>query len=203
MPSPHTSTATHERCQVHPATPAIGQCDVCLRPVCLDCAIPIRGRVVGQECLATALGDPLVEAPQPRKRRFPDARRVLLSVGVPVAVVGTAVPWTRSSFGSGWFGAWGWSPLRWSVLAALGATLGALLLLAAMIRRVPSSLPWRIVLAGAAGATAAGSALHVWHPPPFTEPWLGPWVTLGGAVIWLAGSLLTPRPRFAGRGVPS
>ncbi|MCA1726694.1 MAG: hypothetical protein LC722_03270 [Actinobacteria bacterium] len=94
-------------------------------------------------------------------------------------------------------------PLRWSLLAALAAAVGGLVWAASWLRRrwyrrwLRRSLP----LLGM--AVAAGSALHVWHPPYATEPWLGPWVTLGGSALILAGAAVRAAEERPPRRAPS
>ena len=159
-------------------------CDECDRPLCLACAVPVRGRVLGQECLSSVLGEDAAVPDAP-----PAPRRVgagwLVGLGFLVAVVGSALPWTRFSVGSGLLGGWGFSPPRWSLLAS-GAALLGLACWAAWTFRGPRPGRWmRLVLAAMAILVAAGAVLHILHPPPFTHPAVGPWVALAGGVIAL------------------
>ena len=182
------STATQERCDLHPGAAAVAHCDRCGRPMCLDCAVPVRGRALGHECLALELGPSVPTQAPPRRRRF--GAMAVAGVGLTIALGTTALPWTRSSFGSGAFGAWGWSPLRWSLLAAVGGIVGVATWLLATVRVRPIARAARLVLPLFAVATIAGAGLHLWHPPAFTEPSLGPWICLFAGVAALAGALL-------------
>jgi len=107
-----------------------------------------------------------------------------------VAVLGTALPWTRFQEGSGPFGAWGLSP-RWSMLAALASLFGL----------VASVLAWRemrpaliTVVRISAIAVVVGTILAIARPPAFAPPWLGPWVTLAGGVAATALGYGVVRP---------
>lgn len=163
---------------------------MCGRPLCLSCAIPVRGQVLGAECLAAVLGPdgPPEEPAAPARPRQPGL--TLAGAGFALAVAASLLPWTRFGQGSGLFGAWGISPFRWSSLAALAGALGlALWVGARLTSRIPERTLARLLSAMAALA-GLGSLLHLLHPPPFTHPWLGPWVALAAATAALAGSLL-------------
>src|SRR5438093_243386 len=79
------------RCSVHPATPAIATCDVCDRPMCLACALPVRGRVVGPECLSV-----VVEAPPDVIARTPPRPKAdwLIVGGFGLVVAVSIMPWS-------------------------------------------------------------------------------------------------------------
>ena len=53
------------RCANHPSVPGVGTCEVCGRPLCVACAVPVRGRLIGPECLPTILEDIAVPPPPP------------------------------------------------------------------------------------------------------------------------------------------
>jgi hypothetical protein len=161
--------------------------------MCLACAIPVRGRALGSECLAAALGPdaPLLELvgrePGTTARRIARA-----SFGL--AVVATLLPWSRFGPGSEPFGAWAAVP-RWSMLAAVAAVAG--LLLSVLGRWSPIPPHARDLAMSVAGAVVvAGSALALANPPAFTSPWLGPWVAL------LAGAAATAASLSAHRAAP-
>lgn len=181
-----------ERCDVHPLRPAVSLCAGCGRPLCLACAIPVRGRVLGAECLPPPLAE---EIPEPRRRRARPSP--LLGVGLGVCVASTALPWSRFGPGSGPFGAWD-GPARWALVAAVAATLGALLWLAARLvghGRLPAEGP----LASLGGVVALAAAAAIWRPPPFTRPWIGPWVAIAGGLCSLvAGAVAALRRRRLG-----
>src|SRR6476661_9740002 len=58
------AAAKKGRCSIHSGEDSVAACDVCGRAVCIACAIPVRGSVVGQECLSEVLEDP-PPAPDP------------------------------------------------------------------------------------------------------------------------------------------
>jgi hypothetical protein len=168
-----------ERCSVHAAAASVATCDGCGRELCLSCAIPVRGRILGVECLASALGPdapvPLVEEREPG---WP-ARRVA-AVAFAAAVIATVLPWSRFGRGAEVFGAWGTTP-SWSVLVAVAAVAG---LAASLLFRVWPHLvrTSEAMVAVAAVVVVAGSILALARPPAFTSPWLGPWVALGAGL---------------------
>jgi hypothetical protein len=175
----------HERCAHHPGRPAIARCDRCEEAVCLACAVPVRGRVLGPGCVAAELGDPGLTAPPETER---GAWWIAVG-GALVALVGTAAPWTRTGAGDRIMGAWVLD-VRWSMVAAIAAV--ALLV-----------VTWRGVGARArSGVVALGlvvsiaSALAIAFPPTFQVASWGPWVSaVGGAVAALAAWLLAREPR--------
>ena len=174
----------------------MARCDGCGRPMCLGCAVPVRGRVLGTECLAEAIGSDAPQAgPAPEPRR--DLRATLIGAAFAVAVFATALPWSRFGEGSGPFGAWGRSR-KWSVVAAVAALLG--LAAWAWLRRLPPGRrsAWDVALVWLAALTSLGALLAIVNPPPFTHAWLGPWLALAAGLVALAASLPS---RSAGRGL--
>jgi hypothetical protein len=182
----------------------VAVCHACGRPLCITCAVPVRGEVFGPECIGEILG-PEAVGPKPVPPRPRDLVLDLAGLGFLVAVAGSILPWTRFGVASGLFGAWGsWHP-RWSTLAAVGSAAG--LVLWAITRGSKRSAGKRTFVAMfiLAVATIAGSALHLFYPPPFTHPWLGSWVAIGGAGVASAASgwlLLRPRRRHLNTDIP-
>jgi hypothetical protein len=183
--------ATGERtarasCELHPRSPSVARCDVCGRDLCLTCAVPVRGRVIGPECLPQVLGpEDLGELPsRPRPRR---TLLWLSSAAFVVALVSTLLPWTRFGTGSGSFGAWSAS-FRWSLIAVGGAGGGTLLAIVLVLRGRPVGRFSAAALAGLAVVVAAGAVLHALRPPSFTHASLGPWVALVAAAAGLAAA---------------
>lgn len=144
--------------------------------MCLSCTVPVRGGTVGQECLSIALGP---DAPPPEAPRRPPGSlaRWVAVTAFAVAVLATALPWSRFGTGSGPLGAWGDSP-RWSVLAGV-ASLGALG--ASLALRVRPSAAWSATAVASGAVVVAASILTIVLPPAFTSPWLGPYLCAGTA----------------------
>ena len=151
--------------------------------------------MLGPECLEAAIGpDPsLPEVPE----RDPAQRaRVAATVAFAVAVISTALPWSRFGAGSDVLGAWSDTP-AWSMVAAVAASLGLVIsLVGSFTRRGPAVLDVLATLAGL--AVTAACVLALVRPRPFTSPWLGPWVALGAgfpATIAAIGARIRSRGR--------
>jgi hypothetical protein len=174
MPTEERTTKGAERCATHPSRVTVGTCDVCGRPLCVECAVPVRGRVLGTECLSEILGNdvPASAPPRPwRRLRTPADRATGALLGV--AALASLLPWTRFGTGSGFAGAWAFH-VRWSMLAACAAVGGAGIWWA--FGRRPTTARTAAVLSGV--AIAAGALLAILNPPPFTKPALAPWIGL-------------------------
>lgn len=185
----------NERCTHHPGRAAVARCDVCAKPVCLSCAVPVRGRVVGPECLATELGDPALTAPPEPDRRL--ANSWVTVAGALLALVATAGPWTRTGAGDRLFGAWV-PDVRWSMVAAVAALLSVP---AAWWLRSRGDRGAEVVV-GAFGVVVLGaSVLAILFPPTFQAASWGPWVAAGGgalAVGSVVGNLIPERHPMQG-----
>lgn len=188
MPTSERTARAAGRCETHPSRPALQACDSCGRPLCLTCAIPVRGRVLGAECLGPIIG-PVQEEEAPGPRSFRSAA-VVAGTGFLVAVAATLLPWSAPSYShyTGPFGGWGFSPLAWSLLASAAALLGAMAWV--LLGR------WRgfsgrgaVATAALALLSAAGAVLYLAHPPFATRPWLGPWVLLAGCAAGFGGAI--------------
>jgi hypothetical protein len=113
--------------------------------------------------------------------------RTAVAVSFAVAVVASALPWSRFGAGSETFGAWSDSP-TWSMLAAVAAATGlALSLVRLFVRRRPAILYLISALLGM--ALASGCVLALVRPRPFTSPWLGPWIALAAGVAATTASI--------------
>jgi hypothetical protein len=153
--------------------------------MCLTCAIPVRGRTLGSECLATELGE---EAPTQEigaARAKAGEGRTVARVGLVVAALATILPWSRFGPGSGPFGAWSADPL-WSMIAAIVATAGLVLAVTQPMAR-ERSRAWDLACLVTALLVVAGSALALARPPAFASPWLGPWLALLGGLLAAGG----------------
>jgi hypothetical protein len=164
--------------------------------VCLACAVPVRGRVLGPECLADELGDPGISTPPEPDR--PVTGSWVAFAGALLALLATAGPWTRTGAGDRFLGAWVPS-VRWSMVAAVAAT--ALLPVAWWFRTHPARAGAILMIVGGI-AIALASALAIAFPPTFQAASWGPWVAATGGTIAVAGAVANivaePRP---GQGV--
>ncbi len=165
----------------------MARCDSCGRQLCIRCAVPVRGKVLGHECLPAEFLVGAKVPPTMSARGRPVAP--FAGVGFALLVFSTALPWSRYNVGSGPFGAWGLT-LRWSLVTAVAAAVGIGLWAwsAVRARRTPR---WTLIFVGL--AAAVGAALDIVLPPAFSTPWIGPWVALVAAAIAIAGSLRKPR----------
>jgi len=193
-------------CATHPGRPAVARCGVCDRPLCLACAVPVRGEAIGAECLSAVLGDEGV--PAPPERAHPPAAPFLALLGSLVAVVGTALPWTRFGPGSGALGAWS-GTVRWSLVAAVAAvvTFVVALALAVLYLRRVVRWGWFVLLVVVAGATGVAAVLHAAAAARTvtTRPWIGGWATLSGATVSIlaaAAEAASGRRRTRSPGTP-
>jgi hypothetical protein len=175
--------ATHDRCIHHPSKAAIARCDACEEPVCVTCAVPVRGRVLGPECLGAELGEPAITtAPEPDRALAGSWAAV---AGAVLALVATAGPWTRTGAGDRLFGAWVPS-LRWSMVAAVAV---ALLLAAVWWFRARGARSGAMLVILCGTTTTIASALAIAFPPTFQVASWGPWVAATGGVIAVGGAI--------------
>ncbi len=160
----------------------MASCDVCGRPLCLSCAVPVRGRVLGTECLTEVLGPHALPEDAVRLRAPRDRLQLLGAVAFLVAFLATLLPWSRFGPGSGAFGAWGRS-LRWSLLAASAATLGLALRLALRLAGARMRSGWDILFAFISASVVTGAVLAALRPSLGSRPWLGHWVAIGSGMV--------------------
>jgi hypothetical protein len=179
------------KCSNHPGTAAVAECAECGAALCLNCSVPVRGKVLGAECLPEELRG---ELPAPQATRRDRVRFAWTGVGATIAVVASVLPWKRYGLGSGLFGAWG-ATMRWSILAG-AASIACLLLWALVsIAGMKPGRTWRGALRILAILIGVGAALHLLRRPGFGPQAIGPWVCLAGAAIAFTGT-------FFGPGVP-
>jgi hypothetical protein len=177
---PIDAVGSNERCAHHAGRPAVARCAACGEPVCISCAVPVRGRVLGPGCVAAELGDPALVAPPDT-----DADRSWMAVsGALVALAGTVAPWTRTGAGDRLFGAWV-TNVRWSTIAAVAAVV----LVSVAWRSRRRSDPPTAFVAPVAAVVVVAAALAIAFPPTFQTASWGPWVTAAGGVIAGAASL--------------
>ena len=197
MPSEEPRTRTAERCSRHPARSAIARCDGCGRPLCLPCAVPVRGLVLGTECLpGRSAGDQERDANGGALALALTPERIVVGVAFALALVATVVPWTRVGVGSGVFGAWASAP-RWATLSAIAAAAGCATWI---VQHVGARAPrgFDVALAVLGGLVAVGALLAITRPPAFTRTWIGPWVALAAGSTACVTSAVSAR-RSAGR----
>lgn len=184
-----------ERCARHPAAATIGACDGCGETLCLTCAVPVRGRVLGPSCLVAELGPDAV--PQSLGPPAPDPLRRVVDIGLAVAFLSTALPWSGVGLGASPFGAWGFD-LRWASLAAAASLLGTAAAAAARLAGRRHARPSDRAAAAAALGALAGAVVSIVMPPPYTSPAPGPWVAAGAAIVAAIASLNVMRREVAG-----
>ena len=182
--TPPTSSVRPGRCANHPGAPSVGPCDLCGRSLCATCAVPVRGALIGPECLSSALdeapGDPPPLPPGPRR-----GDRAAIAGFALVAVL-SIFPWSRFGDASRFFGAWS---QHWSLVAS-GAGLLGLVLAGWFNRRPIDSVLEAIAYATLAILVIVASLLHHEHPPPLS---VGSPVSLlaafGGALALIGAGL--------------
>jgi hypothetical protein len=178
------AVSSNERCAHHAGRPAVARCAACGEAVCITCAVPVRGRVLGPGCVAAELGDPALVAPPEREVD----RSWVAVAGALLAVAGTVAPWTRTGAGDRLFGAWVMD-VRWSTIAAVAAVA---LLGFAWRSRAGDDVATSLV-APSAMVVLVGAALAIMWPPTFQSASWGPWLTAAGALLAGAGSVLAIR----------
>jgi hypothetical protein len=176
------TSAKAGRCANHPAVASVGACDMCGRSLCLSCAVPIRGKVIGPECLSKVL----VDAPPPPYVPAPigPAGRTLALIGFAVYLVTSVFPWSRFGDSSRFFGAW---VPHWSLVGVGTALLGLAYVLIDRLR----PLDPRVLTAGLFACAVVASVaafLHHHNPPLLSESTNWPWLALGGAILAFVGA---------------
>lgn len=169
------------RCANHTGTAASGPCDACGRPLCPNCLVPVRGRLIGPECLPDVLdgipGPIIVPTPKPEGD-------LLAAAGFAAALLLTLPPWSRFAAVSGpleaWFG-------HWALLAAVAAALGVAIVVLSRLRPLDQRLQAATYLLLAV-AVGLGAILHRIHPPPLSETLPTSLLVLVCALLALAGA---------------
>jgi hypothetical protein len=172
------------RCATHPGAASVGSCDVCGRSLCVSCATPVRGTLVGRECLAAVLEDAAAADSLPTPTQPRGGRLVL--AGFAVVVLSSLLPWSRFGDSSRYLGAWS---LHWSLVAALAGVIG--LAFALYVRRRPLD---PMIEAGAFGVLGLliviAAVIQHRHPPILSEATYWPWVAALGGALALLGSAM-------------
>jgi hypothetical protein len=184
-----------DRCATHPGVAAVARCTSCGRALCLTCALPVRGRVLGAECLPSDIvTDPVaVEPVSPG----PGVGSRIAGIGISVAAAASLLPWTRFGTGSGLAGAWGAG--RWSLLSAIAALAGTIAWVMTLALGATARWLWWAV-AGFGSLAAAGALLAALNGPPLTKPALAPWlVAFAGGLAATGAALSVARTRHPRR----
>jgi len=171
------------RCANHPGETQVAACDVCGRPLCVACAVPVRGSVVGPECVAEVVPDVPEPAVPGRPRSW--GRRATVA-GFSLVLAASLLPWARYGDASGWMQAW--AP-HWSLLAVTASLTG---LVAVYVFRQRGSDPVLEagVLLGLAALALLGAVLHGVHAPPLSTATTVGWgLGLTGAVLATVGAI--------------
>jgi hypothetical protein len=191
-----SNTVAHERCVHHPGRAAVVRCSSCEEPICLACAVPVRSRAIGPECLAAELGDPALTIPREPRRAVAGSTAAV--AGAVLAVLATLGPWTRTGAGDRLLGAWVPS-VRWSMVAVSTAVV---LAVSAWWFRSRGSRAAAAVVILAGTAVASSSVLAITFPPTFQVASWGPWLAVVGGTIAVAGAIVsTVSERRPGQGV--
>ena len=170
------------RCANHPGEAQVATCDACGRPLCLACAVPVRGSVVGPECVAEVVPEvpdaPVPPGPSPRGR-------TMAAAGFLITLVASLFPWARYGDASGALQAW--AP-HWSLLA-VAASLAGLVVWFVFRRRRGDRLVEATALFVLAGTSTVGALLHGLHPPALSAASPVGWgFGLAGALLALGGA---------------
>lgn len=184
-PEERTATVVADRCAAHPNRPSVGTCDSCGNGLCVACAVPVRGGIVGVECVEQVLGTP----PQPPVRPSRSLEGRLAGTGLVIAALASVFPWTRTGVGDGVFGGWDSVP-SWS----FAASALAVAVVVAWLGAGPSARRGAGTIAiGGGGLVLAAAAMAVIHPPFLTRPWLGPFVAIAGCLLAIGAAVADVR----------
>ncbi len=157
---------------------------MCGRALCLTCATPVRGDLVGPECLSAVLDE--IPPPAPVPIRVPSIANWLVIGGFGLVVALSIFPWSRYGDSSGFLEAW---TVHWSLLAVAAglAAFAAALWLA----RHPADLRIETALyVGLAVVVATAAVLHLWRPPPLSDSAVAPLLAVAAALIASAGAVI-------------
>jgi hypothetical protein len=181
------TSARKGRCANHPAVARVGVCEMCGKPLCLSCAVPVRGRVIGPECLPKVLVD--ASEPVPIPRPISTRGNVIAAFGFGVVLFASVFPWSRFGDSSRYLGAWS---RHWSLVAVVAALLGLAVIAIGRARPIDLRVESAIlaVLAMAAGAAAF---LHHRNPPLLSAPTSWPWLAVVGGAIAFLGAVVQMR----------
>lgn len=175
------------RCSNHPAVAEVGRCAVCERALCLTCATPVRGDLIGPECLSAVLDEIPPPTPVPIRVR-PIANR-LVTGGFALVVALSIFPWSRYGDSSGYFEAW---TVHWSLLAVAAGVAGLAAALWVSRRPIDPRIE-TAVYAALALVVVVGAFLHVRRPPPLSALAATPFYAIVAALFALSGAVMKLR----------
>ena len=157
---------------------------MCGRPLCLTCATPVRGDIIGPECLSAVLDE--IPAPTPVPIRTPRIANYLVVGGFGLVVALSVFPWSRFGDSSGFLEAW---TVHWSLLAVM-AGVGGVLASIWLSRRPADPRVETAIYSALAVLVVAGASLHRLRPPPLSASAVTPLLAIIAAVIALTGTLM-------------
>ena len=176
------ASARPRRCANHPGVAGVGTCELCGRSLCIACAVPVRGTVIGPECLGSVVED-APPGPPPSLVIRPGGDRLAIA-GFGLVTVLSFFPWSKFGDSSRFLGAWS---LHWS-LAAAGAGVIGLLFAVSALRRPSDPMLEALVYAALGLVVIGASLLHHHHPPPLTIGSLVAWLAVIGGVLAVVGA---------------
>jgi hypothetical protein len=167
------------RCGNHADRAAVASCARCGRPVCLECAIPVRGEVLCAEDAARELGSPLPNPPRVQPSRRPE---LLAGTLLALALVATVPPWQGEGELTSILSAWRPGLEPWALVACVSVLAAAALALApVVVNNGPGAL--LVVAYASLGILAAGAtAVTLVAAPDFFSPTPAPFVTIALAL---------------------
>ena len=157
---------------------------MCGRPLCLTCATPVRGDIIGPECLSAVLDE--MPPPTPVPIRTPRIATPMVVGGFGLVVAFSVFPWSRFGDSSGFLEAW---TVHWSLLAVL-AGVGGVLASIWLSRRPADPRFETAIYSALAVVIIAGSWLHRLRPPPLSASAVTPLLAIIAALIALAGAVM-------------
>ena len=166
---------------------------MCGRSLCLTCAVPVRGSLVGPECLATVLED--APPPGPAPAPIPPRGDRIAAAGFALVLVASIFPWSRFGDTSGYFGSW---RVSWSLVAVGAAAAGVVFALLAWRRPMDARLE-ALLYAALALVSGIGAYLHHHHPPPLSSPSFTPFLGIAGAAVAMLGAMRKAASLMAAR----
>ena len=156
---------------------------MCGRALCVACAVPVRGSLLGRECLSSVLRD--VPPPAPQQQPARPLGGSLALVGFALVVAASLFPWSKFGGSARAFGAW---RVQGSLAAALAGVVGTGVAVLARLRPFDPRLEAAAYGALAIVAGLGSNAGHR-HPPLLSVATHWPLLGVAGAAIALVGAV--------------